>query len=444
MSTPRKPKDSASFAAALPARRFRPRSLLRTLQGTRRALAQSLLQFRSNPLRTFLTLLGIVFGVASVVAMLAIGEGAQREILASIERMGADLVHIKATLVPREKLGTVVNTSRGLGPADIQDIRSVLRKDLAGVAFRARPEIVATDLFSTNAATLPVLAVSESYFRVHKLRLSAGRALKEVDHRFSHRAAVIGDRLARRAFPGGAMGKRFRIDYAYFEVVGVLDTAAPGRDSKDLPVDPNVHRDAVILPFATANEALRPPPVYAELELVSLRVKDTAHTLRAKRILGPLLLQLHGGYDDVEIVAPEELLRQREATQSVLNTVLLSIAAISLLVGGIGVMNIMLANIMERIPEIGLRRAIGARKADIRNQFLLEAVLICGIGGIIGVALGFAISFGVGLFSRMPIAFPWYAAVLSLGISALVGVTFGMMPALRASNINPIEALQHG
>lgn len=441
MSPERQPTPSSALA---PARRLRPRTFARTVQGTRRALAQSLLQFRSNPLRTFLTLLGIVFGVASVVAMLAIGEGAQREIMATIERMGADLVHIKATPVAREKVGTVVNTSRGLGPDDIQDLRQVLRGELAGIAYRARPEIVATNLFATSAATLPVLAVNESYFTVHKLRLSAGRSLTSADHGYSHRVAVIGDRLAQRAFPGGAVGRRFRLDYAYFEVVGVLDTDATARDVKDLPVDPNVHRDAVLLPFSSANEALRPPPVYAELELVSLRVKDTAHTLRAKRILGPLLLKLHGGYEDIEIVAPEELLRQKEATQSVLNTVLLSIAAISLLVGGIGVMNIMLANIMERIPEIGLRRAIGARRADIRNQFLLEAVLICAIGGVIGVALGFAISFGVGLFSRMPIAFPWYAALLSLGISALVGVTFGMMPALRASNTNPIEALQHG
>jgi putative ABC transport system permease protein len=173
-------------------------------------------------------------------------------------------------------------------------------------------------------------------------------------------------------------------------------------------------------------------------------VRDTAATLATKRLVEPLLRQLHGGLDDVQVVAPEELLRQREAAQTVLNIVLLSIAAISLLVGGIGVMNIMLANIMERIPEIGLRRAVGARRADVRNQFLLEAVLICGFGGLLGVALGFGISFGVAFFSGMPVAFPWYAALLSLGISALVGVTFGSMPALRAANINPIEALQHG
>ncbi|PIE17794.1 MAG: ABC transporter permease [Proteobacteria bacterium] len=421
----------------------RHRAIRRGLTSSRRALAQSLLQFRSNPLRTVLTLLGIVFGVASVVAMLAIGEGAQREILATIEQMGADVVHLKATPVAKAKLGAVVNKSRGLGLADLEDIRQVL-PGLAAIAYRARVELGATDLRNVDATTLPVLGVGPGYLQLHKLRLSAGRGLLPLDHRDARRVAVIGDGLARRAFPeGDAIGKRVRLDYAYFEVVGVLDTGGQ-KGVKDLPVDPTVHEAAVLIPFAAATEQLRGDVPYAQLELLSLKVANTEATLAAKRVLEPLIERLHGGYDDVEIVAPEELLRQKEATQAVLNTVLLSIAAISLLVGGIGVMNIMLANIMERIPEIGLRRAIGARRADIRNQFLLEAVLICTGGGLIGVISGFGISLGVGLFSSMPIAFPWYAALLSLGISALVGVTFGMMPALRAANTNPIEALQHG
>ncbi|MCA9668010.1 MAG: ABC transporter permease [Myxococcales bacterium] len=422
----------------------RKRSLRRAATGIGRALTQSLQQFRSNALRTFLTLLGIVFGVASVVAMLAIGEGAQRDILATIETMGADVVHIKATPVAKEKIGAIVNTSRGLGRADLEDIRQVL-PDLKAAAYRARIELGATNLANTNATTLPVLAVGPGYMTLHKLSVSSGRTLYDADHHYSQRVAVIGDNLAARAFPDGkAVGKRIRLDYAYFEVVGVLDTKRGGKKVKDLPVDPTVHAEAVLVPYRAAREALRPLPPYAELDMLSLKVSSTEATLRAKRLLDPLLARLHGGYDDVEIVAPEELLRQKAATQAVLNIVLLSIAAISLLVGGIGVMNIMLANIMERIPEIGLRRAIGARRADIRNQFLLEAVLICAIGGAVGVALGFAISFGVGFFAGMPIAFPWYAALLSLAISALVGVTFGMMPALRASNTNPIEALQHG
>ena len=421
----------------------RTHKLMRALLSLRRALLQSLLQFRSNPLRTFLTLLGIVFGVASVVAMLAIGQGAQREILATIETMGADVVHVKAIPVAKEKIGAVVNKSRGLGPADLQDLRGLL-PTVSIAAYRERPEVGSTDLPGIDATTLPVLAVSERYFELHRLRTSSGRALMRADHDFSQRVAVLGDRLARRAFPEGAIGKRIRLDYAYFEVVGVLVGLDAGTSAKELPVDPSVHRDAVLIPFATATEALHPELPYAQAELLSLKVASTAATLDAKQVLEPLLRQLHGGQTDVEVVAPEELLRKKEAAQSVLNIVLLSIAAISLLVGGIGVMNIMLANIMERIPEIGLRRAIGARRSDIRNQFLLEAVLICAFGGMLGVILGFAISFGVAFFSGMPVAFPWYAAALSLTISALVGVTFGLMPALRASNINPIEALQHG
>ncbi|MBW2732509.1 MAG: ABC transporter permease [Deltaproteobacteria bacterium] len=421
----------------------REHKLTRATLSLRRALVQSLVQFRSNPLRTFLTLLGIVFGVASVVAMLAIGEGAQREILASIETMGADVVHIKATPVAKDKVGAIVNKSRGLCPADLQDLKQLL-PPLRGAAFRARIEVGVTDVPGVDATTLPLLAVSEGYFDLHRLRPGRGRGLVRHDHHYSQRVAVLGERLARRAFPNGVVGKRVRLNYTYFEVVGVLAGAVLGAASKDLPVDPSVHRDAVLIPFSSANEALRPTPTYAPMELLSLKVANTEATLAAKRLIEPVLRQLHGGQRDVQVVAPEELLRQKEATQSVLNIVLLSIAAISLLVGGIGVMNIMLANIMERIPEIGLRRAVGARRADIRNQFLLEAVLICAFGGVLGVMLGFAISFGVAFFSGMAVAFPWHAAFLSLSISALVGVTFGLMPALRASNINPIEALQHG
>jgi putative ABC transport system permease protein len=417
-------------------------AFIRAVQSLRRAMSQSLLQFRSNPLRTFLTLLGIVFGVASVVSMLAIGEGAQQEILATIETMGADVVHVKAKPVDKDRVAVVVNKSRGLGLADVGDIRQVL-PDIKTLAYRARIMLEATDISAVDPTTLQVFAVSPGYRQLHKLKIGQGRGLLSLDHAGAARVAVIGDRLARRSFGNRAVGKRIRLDYAYFEIVGVFDTRA-GKDVKDLPIDPHVHRDAIVIPLTACNEAIRQPPAYSELSLLSIKVSDTRATLSAKHVLEPLFREMHGGQQDVDIVAPEELLRQKEATQSVLNIVLLSIAAISLLVGGIGVMNIMLANIMERIFEIGLRRAVGARRADIRNQFLLEAVLICTIGGVAGVALGFAISVGVTMFADMPVAFPWYAAILSLAISALVGVTFGMMPALRASNVDPIEALQHG
>jgi putative ABC transport system permease protein len=260
-----------------------------------------------------------------------------------------------------------------------------------------------------------------------------------MDHRRGRRVALLGHDVARAAFPHGALGQRFRLDYSWFEVVGVL--AQRATIGGDLPIDPAVYDRAVVVPYTTAIEELEPAPIYGELALITVAAGSTEGTLAVKRALGPLFRQLHRGVKDFELIAPEEILRQRQSARGVLNVVLVCIAAISLLVGGIGVMNIMLANIMERIGEIGLRRAVGARRRDIRNQFLVEAVTICVVGGLLGILLGYTISFSVSFFVDLPIAFAWVSMVLAFGLSTLIGVVFGYVPAIRAANINPIEAL---
>jgi putative ABC transport system permease protein len=404
------------------------------------SILRSFTQFRSNMLRTFLTLLGMVFGVGSVVAMVSIGEGAQREILAAIDAMGADVAHIKATTTTKKaKIGDTINDSVGLHRSDVSAVQLLL-PTIDSIAFRAPYELGSTDL-DMPRNEIRVVPVSRNYFKVHRLRLQEGRPLLNLDHENFRRVAILGSDLAQTLFPEGAIGKQIRLEYAYFQIVGVLERASAAGGG-DLPISPALYNKGILLPFETANEELRPAPAHGELELISLRVKDTRETLAAKELLVPAMLSLHGKVEDFEVIAPEEILQQRQAAQAVLNLVLICIAAISLLVGGIGVMNIMLANIMERISEIGLRRAVGARKRDIRNQFLLEAVVICFIGGLIGIALGLTISFTVGLLVDLPVAFSWISMALAFGISVLVGIIFGLMPALRAANINPIEALQ--
>ena len=388
-----------------------------------------------------LTLLGVVFGVASVVAMVSIGEGAQREILAGIEAMGARNVHVQSKEVAAADLSEVIDDSLGLSRADVEAIRQVV-PGLLEIGFRATHALKVSSL-PGPAPDLRVLGVSERLPALHKLEVREGRGLLPADHWEMSRVVVLGPKLADESFPGAsAVGQQIRLDYTWFEVVGVLS----GRQSAakaDLPVDPGLYDRAVLMPYDTLTTTLAPPRLYAELDLVTLEVATLADTLPAKGAIEAVLAPLHGKVDDFRIVAPEELLRQRKAAQSVLNTVLVCIAAISLVVGGIGVMNIMLANIMERVPEIGLRRAVGATRADIRRQFLMEALVICCLGGVAGILLGLAIAFAAASVASLPVAFAWESMILSFAISLLVGLVFGLMPAVRAANINPIEALRN-
>ena len=403
-------------------------------------------------LRTLLTLLGVVFGVAAVVAMVSIGEGAQQEILSAIERMGATSIHVEAKQIPDSQLGDMVKDSVGLSRADARALATTV-PGVVHVAWRKRHTLSVTDL-PIPAQDVHVFGVSAQIFATHNLRVGKGRPLLEPDHAGLHRSAVIGAELARKAFGDeSAIHELIRLDDAYFRVVGVLaDTAAPqqgrrlggaaAKEESGGGVQWQSYGDAVLVPFDTMRNELAPATIYNEVDTISLQLPTTEQTLPGKAVVTAALTRLHGGRRDFDVIAPEEILRQKQAAQAVLNLVLIAIAAISLIVGGIGVMNIMLANIMERVSEIGLRRAVGARKRDIRNQFLLESVIICGVGGLVGIVLGFAISVGVSLIVGLPVAFAWESMILSFAISFVVGVTFGLWPAVRAANVNPIEALR--
>jgi putative ABC transport system permease protein len=402
-----------------------------------KALKRSLVQFRTHPLRTSLALLGMVLGVGSVVGMVSIGEGAQREILASIEALGGNVVHIKAKDVSEERIAELVNDSRGLNRNDLAAIQSTV-DGIKGATWARWSNVGVSDLPMPTYA-VKLVAAEPGVFRLHRLVMAQGRALLELDNRYQRRVAVLGADVA-KAFTGPVLGKRIRLGYAYFEVVGVL---APKQGGAELPIDPGQYNHAVIVPFDTALEEVASADAYKEIDVISLEVASLDQTLLAKRTIGPVIKALHGGVDDTEIVAPEEILEKKRNTQAILNIVLTSIAAISLLVGGIGVMNIMLANIMERIGEIGLRRAIGASRGDIRNQFLIESIIVCVVGGLIGVVLGTGISFGVGAGFHLKVAFAWQAMAVSFGLSVGVGLIFGLWPAMRAAAVSPVEALQH-
>jgi putative ABC transport system permease protein len=380
----------------------------------------------------------MVLGVGSVVGMMSIGEGAQQEIVRSIDALGGNVLHVKAKEIPADRVGELVDDSRGLNREDVRGLRAVF-PGLGRTAWARVSSLGVSDLPQVGY-DMQIVAASATLFDLHRLDVAQGRRLLDVDDRYGRRVAVLGADIARDAFGDSAIGRRVRLGYAYFEVVGVLSEKAAMRE---LPLDPGLYNRAVIVPFDAAVEEIAPVDVYKEIDVLSIEVATLEETLAAKRAIGPVVQALHGGVQDFALVAPEEILAQKRTTQSVLNIVLISIAAISLLVGGIGVMNIMLANIMERIGEIGLRRAIGASRADIRDQFLVESVIICFAGGLIGVVSGYAISFAVGAIFDLNVVLAWEATLIAFALSVAVGLGFGLWPALRASAVNPVEALQH-
>jgi putative ABC transport system permease protein len=402
------------------------------------ALSEGLVQLRSSPLRTLLTLLGVVFGVGSVVSMVSIGEGAQRQILASIEAMGATSLHIRSAPAKDQSLSDLVNVSVGLSRADARALSQALGAERA-VATRSIYAPKVSNL-PVPATELKVLGVTARVFETSKLQVAKGRRLSLFDEEQASAYAVLGSALAERVFHGDALGKWIRLDYAWFQVVGVLAPRAEGAEGEG---GGEVNYDkSIVVTYPALRELLEPPRTYGDLDLVSVRMDTIEQTLPAKHVAERLLGNLHGGAKDFEVISPEELLERRKETQNIMTAVLTAIAAISLLVGGIGVMNIMLANVSERVAEIGVRRAIGATRRDVLVQFLLESTMICVLGGAIGAALGLGAAFIVAWVMGMPAVFAWQALGIAVLISVVVGVTSGFIPAKRAADLNPIEALR--
>lgn len=401
------------------------------------ALSEGLVQLRHSPLRTLLTLLGVVFGVGSVVSMVSIGEGAQRQILAGIESMGAQSLSVKGALAKDQSLADVVNVSVGLSLADARALERALGVHDA-VAARAvySPKVTTMALAPSE---LKVIGVTASVFDTSRLVMHRGRRLSIWDDGQASAHAVLGKALADRLFAGDAVGKWIRLDYAWFQVVGVLATRGDGDGEQGSEAS---YDRSVIIPYAALRELLEPPRTYGDLDRISIRMGSIEATLPAKQVAERLLASLHGGARDYEVISPEELLRKRKETQYVMTAVLTAIAAISLLVGGIGVMNIMLANVSERVAEIGVRRAIGATRRDVLTQFLLESTMICVLGGAIGAVFGLLAALVAAQVMGLPVVFAWQALVLAVVISVVVGVVSGFIPARRAANLNPIEALR--
>jgi putative ABC transport system permease protein len=397
---------------------------------------------REHALRTLLTMLGMIFGVGAVIAMLSIGAGAERESLRIIDTMGLRNIIVRDRDVKDENLKKLREDSLGLSMRDLEAILAVT-PDVEASAARKRVKTFQIFTYRGKSDDSNVVGVTPSYFRLARYDLAEGSLLAETDETEYRQFCIVGSRARERLFGyASPLGKQLKIDKLWFTVVGVLEDHNLGKDEFEGVKIQDFSND-IYIPLQTALKKFELKRMESELDEVVVRMR-TADALRPSAVLvSQVLAQTHGKAEDYSIVVPRELLEQNLRTQRIFNIVMSCIAGISLLVGGIGIMNIMLANILERTREIGIRRAIGARRRDIWTQFLIEALTISTLGGVTGILFGYAISRAVAYYADWSTLVTSASIGLAFGVAGAVGLIFGIYPAVRASRLDPVEALRY-
>ncbi|WP_027341802.1 ABC transporter permease [Hamadaea tsunoensis] len=378
---------------------------------------------RANRLRSGLTMLGMIIGVAAVVVLVALGTGTKNEVESQVEGLGANLMFV----VPGKVDFNSAPTASPLDNTDLNDVvRVVGDRDRVAVTLTSGETVRA----GRNSAFTTVLGVMETTPKVFVRTVAAGSYLTRADVDTGRRVAVLGDGVARKLFgERSAVGQQISIAGVRFRVVGVF---APLGQSLGVDRDSEVH-----IPISTAQR------LFATNRIDAFAIKapdnDTIGTLGDR-----VVAELHKRHPDTEFsaVTQDQILGVLGDILGVLTTVLAAIAGISLLVGGVGVSNIMLVSVRERTKEIGLRKAVGAKPRDIGIQFLLEAVLLTTIGGILGAVLGVTASLVTAALSPVPATVTWWSLALAFGVSAGVGIIFGVVPAQRAGKLDPVVALR--
>jgi putative ABC transport system permease protein len=394
-----------------------------------------------HKLRTLLTMLGIIFGVGAVISMLSIGAGAQSEALRIIDSMGLRNLIVGEKEIDEQDLFTIRERSMGLALRDVEGIRAVT-DDIVAVSPMKR---VRTDriLSLDGRSDGQVLGVGRSWFGLGNLRLARGSLFDAAEEASFQRVCVLGDQVRQALFAyEEPLGQPVKINDVWFTVVGTLAPQALTKNEfQGVKLDSS--DNSVFIPITTALKMFDRRPLESELDRIVLQVAPSASVESNSVLVNSILENLHGGEPDFTLVVPQELLSQSRQTRRLFNIVMGGIAGISLLVGGIGIMNIMLASVLERTREIGVRRAVGARRRDILGQFLAESVVISLGGGAVGVLLGFGIAWGVARFSDWSTIVTGLSIVLSFGFSVAIGLIFGTYPALNAARLDPIEALRY-
>ena len=397
---------------------------------------------RAQKMRTLLTALGIVFGVGSVIGMLSIGAGAREQSLQFIEKLGVRNILVDSRPVStREELQQRRRISPGRTERDVRILESNL-DDLETLS--PRRFLHPARVLPKPAGAIPeMLGVRASYEVIHNLHSIEGRFLSAEDNDASASVCALGmnAKIGLLGY-GPAEGKFVKVNDTWLRVVGVLGEQVADSGGGGRVIDRN---NAIFIPINTFRYRFWDSSSFLkdELDGVDIRLKPAADSVAVAKIVTAILGSTHREAEDFTVTIPAALLAQQKRTQSIFTYVMVAIAALSLLVGGIGIMNIVLATVMERTREIGIRRAIGARRVDIRRQFLVESIVISVSGGLLGVAFGLFLAWAIATVAEWNTIVTTTSVLVAFGVSVLVGVVFGIYPAMKAASIDPIEALRY-
>ena len=397
---------------------------------------------QDHKFRSFLTMLGIIFGVASVIAMLSIGEGAKREAIAKYKDLGVNNIIIREKEFTDKELEEVrAKFSSGLSISDANAIRDIVPM-IEDVAPQAEKEV--TVQYEDRTGKARIIGITPSFLNILNYTPARGDFIKEDDYYRHLKVCVLGATIAADLFPfEDPIGKNVKIEDQWFEITGVMNNKALFTETVGELASRDLNND-IYIPLTTFNKRfIRENQMESEIKQITVKVSSSEKLPEISEIIRHLLNRHHFNNEDFSIIIPYELMKQEEKERKIYNVLLGSIAAISLLVGGIGIMNIMLASVLERTREIGIRRALGARKKDIMFQFLTEAVMISITGGLIGVVLGVTISISITFFSNITTSVALYSIIIAFLFSVVVGINFGYLPAKKAASLEPVESIRY-
>jgi putative ABC transport system permease protein len=387
-------------------------------------------------------MLGIIFGTASVIAMVSIGEGAKKQAISKYKDLGINNIIVRDKDLTDPELEAVrMKFSQGLSIKDAEAISEIV-PGVSDVAPQSEVKMEAK--YADKSSKVTVIGITPAIQKILNYQTDKGQFLTVDQYQRQLKVCILGSAVARSLFGyDDPLAQSVKLGDQWFEVIGVLQNKALFTETVGELAARDLNND-VYIPLSTFTRRIpRDNQFSSEVKQLTVKFDKSDRLVESAAVIRSILFRRHYSNDDFSIIVPYELLKQEEKERRIYNLLLASIAAISLVVGGIGIMNIMLASVLERTNEIGIRRAIGGKKSDIMSQFITEAVVLSISGGIIGVILGITLSLGISLVTDVHTSLTFYSIIIAFSFSVIVGITFGYLPAKNAANLKPIESIRH-